>query len=57
MHIFVIFSCCIQMCDIADGYLSLMSDGGDIREDLRVPEGEIGQKLRQEFESGNDHSG
>jgi len=44
-----------QLVDISDdGYLSLMSDGGDVRDDLKVPEGDIGTKLRQEQENGND---
>jgi len=44
-----------QMCDISDdGFLSLMNDAGDIRDDLKVPDGELGQKLRADYEGGND---
>jgi len=44
-----------QLVDISDdGYLSLMSDNGDVRDDLKVPEGELGTKLRGEQEAGND---
>lgn len=43
------------MADISDdGYLSLMADNGDIREDLKVPEGELGAQLKSEFESGKE---
>lgn len=31
-----------------------MSDNGDVRDDLKVPEGELGQKIRSEYENGND---
>jgi translation initiation factor 5A len=35
-----------------DGYLSLMDDSGDIREDLKVPDGELGTQLRSDFDNG-----
>ena len=42
-----------QLISISDdGYLSLMDDSGDIREDLKVPEGELGSQLRADFENG-----
>ncbi|ALC48083.1 eIF-5A, partial [Drosophila busckii] len=44
-----------QLNDISDdGYLSLMSDSGDIREDLKLPEGQLGASLRTDFDSGKD---
>lgn len=43
-----------QLTDIDDGFLVLMSDGGDLREDLKVPEGDLGTQLRAEFESGKE---
>lgn len=44
-----------QLTDISDdGYLSLMSDNGDLREDLKVPEGEVGAQLRTEYDAGKD---
>lgn len=44
-----------QLTDISDdGYLSLMNDGGDIREDLKVPDGELGNALRADYESGKE---
>jgi len=40
-----------QLSDIdQDGYLSLMDDAGEIREDLQLPEGEEGAKIKQDFE-------
>jgi len=44
-----------QLCAISDdGYLSLMNDSGDIRDDLKLPEGDLGSKLRGEYDAGND---
>ncbi|CAH0564087.1 unnamed protein product [Brassicogethes aeneus] len=44
-----------QLTDISDdNYLSLMSDNGDLREDLKVPEGEVGLQLRTEYDAGKD---
>lgn len=44
-----------QLTDISDdGYLSLMSDNGDLREDLKVPEGEVGAQLRADYDAGKD---
>lgn len=39
-----------QLIDISDdGYVTLMNDKGDTRDDLKIPEGEVGQKIRDEF--------
>lgn len=44
-----------QLTDISDdGFLTLMSDNGEIREDLRLPEGELGNSLRADFDNGKD---
>lgn len=44
-----------QLTDISDdGYLTLMNDGGDLREDLKLPEGELGAQLRSEFDNGKE---
>lgn len=44
-----------QLTDISDdGYLSLMSDNGDLREDLKIPDGEVGAQLRSEYDAGKD---
>lgn len=34
--------------------MSLMSDNGDIREDLRVPENEVGKEIESKFEAGEE---
>lgn len=44
-----------QLTDISDdGFLTLMSDNGEIREDLKLPEGELGNSLRADFDNGKD---
>lgn len=44
-----------QLMDISDdGFLTLMGDGGDLREDLKVPDGELGQQLKSEYEAGRE---
>ena len=43
-----------QLTDIDDGFLVLMSDGGDLREDLKIPDGELGQQLRAEYDAGKE---
>lgn len=32
-----------------DGFLSLMNDDGDLKDDVRMPEGEIGEKINKLF--------
>jgi len=42
--------CDFQLIDISDdGYVSLMNDKGDTRDDLRLPDGELGTKIREDF--------
>merc|ERR1712212_518220 len=44
-----------QLVDIsADNFLSLMDDGGDVREDIKIPEGDLGDEIRQKHEDGLD---
>jgi len=44
-----------QLMDISDdGYLTLMSDGGDLREDLKLPDGDLGSQLKNEFDNGRE---
>lgn len=44
-----------QLTDISDdGYLCLMADNGDLREDLKIPDGEVGAQLRAEYDAGKD---
>ncbi|KAB7493965.1 UNVERIFIED_CONTAM: hypothetical protein RMT77_015581 [Armadillidium vulgare] len=44
-----------QLVDIsADGYLSLMLESGELREDIKLPEGDLGADIKQRFEGGED---
>lgn len=38
----------------SDGYLSLMDEGGSVREDLCLPRGQLGETIVQLFESGKE---
>nr|AGH70144.1 eukaryotic translation initiation factor 5A [Placozoa sp. H4] len=40
-----------QLVSIDEGYLSLMDDSGEIRDDLRLPDGELGSDIEKRFES------
>lgn len=46
--------CDYQLIGITDGFLSLMRDNGEIREDLRVPEGELGKEIMTKYEAGDE---
>lgn len=35
-----------QLLSVDDGFLSMMDDGGEQREDLKMPEGEIGNEIQ-----------
>nr|CRL53882.1 translation initiation factor IF-5A [Mycolicibacterium fortuitum subsp. fortuitum DSM 46621 = ATCC 6841 = JCM 6387] len=40
-----------QLIDISDdGYATLMNDKGDTRDDLKLPDGELGQRIRDDFQ-------
>ncbi|XP_061100088.1 eukaryotic translation initiation factor 5A-1-like isoform X5 [Conger conger] len=43
-----------QLIDIKDGYLSLLTDSGDVREDLRVPEGPLGKDIIAKTDAGEE---
>ncbi|KAM8916960.1 eukaryotic translation initiation factor 5A-1-like isoform 1-T1 [Spinachia spinachia] len=43
-----------QVIDVADGFLSLMDDGGATREDLKLPEGDIGKEIEKKFDNGDN---
>ncbi|KAL6708024.1 translation initiation factor eIF5A [Coniothyrium glycines] len=44
-----------QLVDIDDGFLSLMSDDGSTKDDVKVPDGEVGDKITKLFtEEGKD---
>lgn len=40
----------MQLIDISDdGFVTLMNEKGDTRDDMRLPEGELAQKIAEEF--------
>ena len=43
-----------SLIDIDDGFMSLMTNNGDTKDDVKVPEGELGDKLKADFEDGKD---
>ncbi|ODQ65520.1 translation initiation factor eIF-5A [Nadsonia fulvescens var. elongata DSM 6958] len=43
-----------QLIDIDDGFLSLMNGDGDLKDDVRAPEGELGDKIQADFDAGKD---
>ncbi|KAM7437417.1 Eukaryotic translation initiation factor5A-1 [Porites harrisoni] len=40
-----------QMTNIDDDYLCLMDDAGDTREDLKLPEGDLGKEISTKFDN------
>ncbi|KAI9476412.1 MAG: eukaryotic translation initiation factor 5A, partial [Benjaminiella poitrasii] len=42
------------LLNIDDGYLSLMLTDGSTKDDVKLPEGEIGEKLEEDFEEGKE---
>jgi translation initiation factor 5A len=43
-----------QLTDIDDGFLVLMNDNGDLREDLKIPDGELGAQLKTDYDGGKE---
>ncbi|XP_012692491.1 eukaryotic translation initiation factor 5A-2 [Clupea harengus] len=43
-----------QLVNISDGFLTLLKDNGDLREDLRLPEGDLGKEIENKFEANED---
>lgn len=43
-----------QLLDIDDGFLSLMTADGDTKDDVKIPDGEVGDKIQAEFDEGKD---
>lgn len=41
-----------ELVNIEDGFLSLMNDDGDMKEDVKVPAGELGERIKADFEEG-----
>jgi translation initiation factor 5A len=43
-----------QLVNIDDGFLNLMSNDGTSKDDVKVPEGEIGEQISSQFDDGKD---
>ncbi|KAJ8462078.1 hypothetical protein ONZ45_g2842 [Pleurotus djamor] len=43
-----------QLVNIDDGYLNLMSADGTSKDDVKVPEGELGTQIQTDFDDGKD---
>ena len=45
----------LQLLDVSDdGFLSLMDDTGNTRDDLKLPDGEIGAEIKAAIADGKD---
>jgi len=43
-----------QLTNIEENYLSLMDDSGETREDIKVPEGDLGKEILSRFGAGDN---
>lgn len=43
-----------SLLDIDDGYMSLMLPDGSTKDDVKLPEGELGSKIAADFEEGKE---
>ncbi|ELU38523.1 eIF-5a domain-containing protein [Rhizoctonia solani AG-1 IA] len=43
-----------QLVNIDDGFLNLMSNEGVPKDDVRVPEGDLGKQIQSDFEEGKE---
>ncbi|XP_078589118.1 eukaryotic translation initiation factor 5A-1-like [Branchiostoma floridae x Branchiostoma japonicum] len=41
-----------MLTNIEDGFLHLMDDSGDMKEDLKVPGGDLGNEIQSRFDNG-----
>ena len=37
-----------------DGFLSLMEGNGDVRDDIKVPDSDVGKEIKDKFEKGDE---
>lgn len=42
------------LLDIDEGFMSLMNNDGSTKDDVQVPDNELGQKIQEEFDAGKD---
>jgi translation initiation factor 5A len=43
-----------QLVDVDDGYLNLMTGDGTPKDDVKVPEGDLGKQIQDAFAEGKD---
>lgn len=43
-----------SLLNIDDGFLSLMDSDNNMKEDVKLPEGEMGEKIQDDFDAGKD---
>ena len=43
-----------QLVNVDDGFLNLMTTDGVPKDDVRVPDGDIGKQIQDDFEAGKD---
>lgn len=43
-----------QLINIDDGFLSLMTPDGATKDDVSLPDGELGDKIQEDFDEGKD---
>ncbi|CAO3672335.1 unnamed protein product [Umbelopsis vinacea] len=43
-----------SLINVDDGFLSLMLNDGSTKDDVKLPEGELGEKLQEEFDEGKE---
>jgi len=43
-----------SLINIDDGFLSLMTSDGGTKDDVKLPDTELGEKLQDEFDEGKD---
>lgn len=43
-----------QLVNIDDGFLNLMSNDGTPKDDVKLPDGELGEQINSAFEDGKD---
>ena len=42
------------LLDIDEGFMSLMNNDGSTKDDVQVPDNELGEKIQEEFDAGKD---
>jgi translation initiation factor 5A len=42
------------LLNVDDGYLSMMLSSGDTKDDIKLPEGELGEQIKAAFDEGRD---